>query len=138
MAAIQANEVSVQLSIDGGTTQKTLICETRSGVSMTRDTTSTQTKCNSGVAVVGIGALSWSFDFDAVVDTAPSGSQVTYNDMLGWINAGTAITATIEFTGEFFHQGLVYVTDLSLDASVGETVKFSGTLSGSGALDIAA
>jgi predicted secreted protein len=139
MAAIQGNDVNVQLSTDTGTTWKTLICETRSGVSMSRDTTSTQTKCSAGTSVLGIGALSWSFSFDAVVDTDPSASQVTYADVLTLMNAGTKVMGRIQYNTsgtEFYHAGDVYVTDLSLDAATGETVQFSGTLSGTGALDI--
>jgi predicted secreted protein len=137
MAEIQGNNVTVEISTDSGTTYKTLICETRSGIQITRDTTQTQTKCNAGTTVLGLGAYSWSMSFDAVVDTAPSGSQVTYNDMLGWVTSGTALTARIEEAGEFTHEGSVYVTDLSLDAATGEAVSFSGTLSGTGALTIA-
>jgi predicted secreted protein len=137
MAAIQGNDVTVELSSDAGVTFKTLICETRSGVQITRDTTSQATKCNSGTVQLGLGAYSWSFSFDAVVDTAPSVSQVTYNDLLGWIVAGTALTGRVEEAGEFTHEGSVYITDLSLDAATGETVQFSGTISGTGALTIA-
>jgi predicted secreted protein len=138
MAEIQGNDVTVELSSDAGTTWKTLICETRSGIQITRDTTSTATKCNAGTTVIGLGAYSWSMSFDAVVDTAPSVSQVTYADMLTWITAGTSILGKIANTGEFYHSGSVYVTDLSLDAATGEAVSFSGTLSGTGALDITA
>jgi predicted secreted protein len=139
MAAIQGNDVNVEISTDNGTTFKTLICETRSGVSIQRETSSTQTKCNAGVAQLGIGALSWSLSFDAVADTDPSASQVTYADMLTLITAGTKVVGRIQYNTsgtEFYHKGDVYVTDLTLDAATGETVQFSGTLSGTGALDV--
>jgi predicted secreted protein len=137
MAAIQGKDVNVEISTDAGTTWKTLICETRNGLQQTRDTTSTSTKCDDGVTYIGLGAKSFNMSFDAVVDTAPTVSQVTYDDMNGWFSAGTALLARIESTGNFTHEGTVYVTDLSLENANGEVSQFSGTLTGSGALTIA-
>ena len=138
MAEMQGKDVKVEISTDLVTpVWKTLICEVSNGVRLSRETTSTQTKCDNGTAKIGLGALSWSFEFEAVADTIPTASQVTYADFLGYIVNGTKVLGRVLYTGEFHHQGQVYVTDLSLDSADGDVVRFSGTLSGTGAIAIA-
>lgn len=136
MAAIQGKDVLVNLSTDG-TTYKTLICEVKNSIDLKRQTSSTQTKCNSAITQLGLGAYAFNVSFDAVCDDAPGSTQVTYNDLLGWLTAGTLLYVKVDDTGTVFkHISQGYITDVKLDNQVGEVVKFSGTFSGTGPLTI--
>lgn len=139
MANIAGVSVNVEFSTDG-TAWKTLICETENGVQISNSTTESQTKCDGGTIKTAIGATSWNFSFNAIADSAPQGTQVSYEDVLGWAVGKTLIHARIQSdaTGAtFYHAGQGYITDLNLTAATGSDVSFSGTFKGTGNIDIA-
>jgi predicted secreted protein len=142
MAKIAGQGVVLQISTDTGTTWKSLICEITNTSNFTRETsTSPLTKCDTATAaqtVIPLG-YSWSMDFDALVDTAPTTGQVTYTDMKTLAVNGTTFLVRRQYdnTGsEFYESGSVIITSLSSPAPVDGYVGFSGTLTGSGALDL--
>jgi hypothetical protein len=139
MAKISGAAIKTEISTDTGTTWKELICETTSGSDMTRETqTAPFTKCNTATAAQEITPLgySWSFTFDALTDTVPSSTQVTYTDMQTLFVNGTSFLVRRVFTGEVYMSGSAYVTSLSEVAPADGFHSFSGTISGSGAIDI--
>lgn len=141
MAHINGKDVSVQLSSDSGSTWKTLICELDHTFSLTRETSSVFTKCDSGTATVSLGAYSWQVSGNAVADTAPGVGQVSYEDMLGWAQGGTSLMILLEHPGagtDFTESGSGYITSLERTAGTSDPVQFSFTFSGTGALDITA
>jgi hypothetical protein len=141
MAQINGKDVSVQLSSDSGTTWKTLICEIDHTFSLTRETSSVFTKCDSGTATVSLGAYSWQVTGNAVADTAPGATEVSYEDMLGWAQAGTSLMILMEHDaagGDFTESGTGYITSLERTAGTVDPIQFSFTFSGTGALDITA
>jgi hypothetical protein len=142
MAKISGQSVKTEISTDAGTTWKELICETTSGSDLTRETTTAPfTKCDVATAAQEVTPLasSWSFNFDALTDTAPSGSQVTYSDMLTLWNTGASFSVRRQYNtsgSEFYLSGTAYLTSLSEVAPADGFHSFSGTITGSGALDI--
>lgn len=141
MAKIAGKDIVLQISTDDGTTWKDLICEISNTGNFNRDTTTSPlTKCDTASAAQELTLLgyTWGFDFEALTDTAPSGTQVTYADLLTLFVNGTDFLVKRAVTGEFYESGTVYLTSLSSPATVDGFHSFSGTMSGSGAIDITA
>lgn len=142
MAKIRGQLVLLQISTDDGTTWDDLICAISNDVNMTRETTTSPfTKCDSQTAAQELTPLgySWEMPFDALVDTAPTSSQVTYADMLTLFVNGTTVLVRQQYDGsgtEFFTSGSAILTSLSSARPADGFVGFSGTFSGTGALDI--
>lgn len=142
MAKIQGKLVVLETSTDTGTTWKPLICEISSGIDMTRETTTSPlTKCDSTSAAQELTPLGYSarFPFDALVDDAPTTSQVTYGDLLTWFYNGTKVLLRRQYNSsgtEFYTSAEAYLTTLSEASPADGFVGFSGEFSMSGPLDI--
>lgn len=135
MAAIDSINAPLELSVDG-VNYSTLVCLTSTGTNMTRDVTSTETFC--GISV-SLGNLQVTIPFAAICETAPTAAQVTYKNMLNWMNNGTLLYWRI-YNGtsgsNFYTAGTAYVTSLDLTGDAGATLTFSGELTMTGNLDI--
>jgi hypothetical protein len=142
MAKIAGKLVKTEISTDAGTTWKELICETSSGSDMTRETTTAPlTKCDDETAAQEITPLgySWRFPFEALTDTAPLSTQLTYPDMLTLFVNGTSVLLRRQYdtsASEFYISGTAYLTTLSEAAPADGFHSFTGEFAGSGALGI--
>jgi hypothetical protein len=135
MASIQSSVAPLEISTDGSVF-KTLVCLTDVGLAMTREVSENETYC--GVST-GLGSLKAEVTFDAACETAPSGTQASYEDVLGYMSAGTLIYFRWQHDGTgtyFYHKATGYFTQLELTGSTGEVITFSGTITMDGALDI--
>ena len=74
MAKIQGSTQSVDISVDNGTSWKSLICLRTSSVNGTVDSTVEQTNCGT---FTSIGKPNMTIDFDAICETAPTSEQVS-------------------------------------------------------------
>jgi hypothetical protein len=143
MAKIKGQGVVLDISSDGGTTWKVLICLLSNDLNMTRETlTAPFTKCDTATAALdrAPGALTWEVPFDALIDDAPISTQLTYGDLLTLMNNGTTVMLRQQYdnTGsDFYTTGSAILTSLSQTNPADGFAGFSGTFSGSGALDIA-
>ena len=140
MATIQAKDAVLQLSTDG-VTYKSVVCEIGHTYNRSRSTNSVETKCYGGVALVSIGALSGSIDFQGAFETQPSSTQVSANDINTYFENGTYMYWKLEVpTGgaDRYRQGRGYITDLSEDAQIGDILQFSFTVTIDGDVDIVA
>lgn len=141
MGQIQGSLQNVEIDVANGTSYKTLVCLRTSSVNTTLDTTTDQTNCG---VLTAVGEPSMSIDFDAVCEVSPSGSQISYKDLLSASVNKTLIAVRLQnptvsgsSTGaSYYHQFSGYVTDLSLNQSTAEFMNFSGTIASTGALDI--
>jgi hypothetical protein len=85
-----------------------------------------------------------SLDFDAICETSPTITQVSYDDLLTAMVNKTVVTVRIESPvtvgsslGEaYYHKFFGYITDLTLNQSTTEFINFSGTIQSTGALDV--
>lgn len=140
MAKIQGKDVNVQISTNGGLSFLTLICEITNSISLTRNTNSVATKCDSGTNSIALGSYSWEVSGEAAVDDSPTGSQATYADLLTLFVNGTSFVVQIKDTtssaSEYFHKGNAYVTALELTNQVDGVSQFTFTFLGDGAVDI--
>jgi hypothetical protein len=98
--------------------------------------TTTVTKCST---LQSVSAPTYNFSFDAVAESAPSGSQVSYEQMLSWFNGNTLLDIKRENPSggaNFYFQSTCYVSALSDAAPAEGYFSFSGTLAVTGTVDI--
>jgi len=141
MAQILSVNQNIEIDVANGSSFKNLVCTSSATLNTTLATTQDQTTCG---VLTAVGEPSMTIDFDAVCETAPTVAQISYEDLLTASVNKTLIAVRLQnpvVTGSsagaaYFHQFSAYVTDLSLASTVGEYVKFSGTLTSTGTLDI--
>lgn len=138
---VQSNLVPIYLSADSGSTYKSVVCKKSASFKGSTSTTEEETDCG---ILLGIGANKWSFDVEAIVNTTPASTEMSYEDILGYWQAQTALLVKYQYPtsgspgADFYHQGTVYITDISQANSVGNLLSFTITLSGTGTLDVTA
>ena len=143
MAQILGSTQNVEIDVAGGSSYKNLVCLRTSSVNTTMDATTEQTNCG---VLTSPSEPQMSLDFDAICETAPSGSQVSYEDVLTAMVSKTLISVRVQspvFSGSsygavYYHQFSGYITDLTMNQSTTEFINFSGTIQSTGALDVSA
>jgi hypothetical protein len=143
MGQIQGSLQNIEIDVANGTSYKTLVCLRTSSVNTTLDTSTDQTNCG---VLTNVGEPSMSIDFDAVCEVAPSGSQISYEDLLAAAVGKTMVAVRVQnpvVSGSsagatYYHAFSGYVSDLTLNQSTAEFINFSGSIVSSGALDIVA
>jgi hypothetical protein len=143
MAQILSVNQNIEIDVAGGSSYKNLVCTSSATLNTTLATTQDQTSCG---VLTAVGEPSMTIDFDAVCETSPTVSQVSYEDLLAASVNKTLVSVRVQnpvVTGSsagaaYYHQFSAYITDLSLASTVGEFIKFSGTISSTGTLDIVA
>jgi hypothetical protein len=141
MAQILSVNQNIEIDVAGGSSFKNLVCTSSATLNTTLATTQDQTTCG---VLTAVGEPSMTIDFDAVCETAPTVAQISYEDLLAASVNKTLVNVRMQnpvVTGSslgaaYFHQFFAYITDLSLASTVGEFIKFSGTLSSTGTLDV--
>ena len=135
MAQILGSNQNVLLGIGGGT-QKTLVCLRTSSVNTTMDATTEQTNCG---VLTSPSEPQMTLDFDAICETAPSVTQISYTDLLSASVNKTTVTVVVEdpIDGTIYYHGFTgYITDLTLNQATTEFVNFSGTIQSTGPLTV--
>lgn len=137
MATIQAKDAVLELSTDG-VSYKSVVCEIGHTYNRERSTNSVETKCYGGVALVSIGAMSGSIDFTGAFETAPSGTQVSANEINDYVEDGTYLyfRLSVNSGADRYRQGRGYITTLSEDAQTGDILQYSFTLTIDGAVTV--
>ena len=141
MAQILGSTQNVEIDVAGGSSYKNLVCLRTSSVNTTMDATTEQTNCG---VLTSPSEPQMSLDFDAICETAPSVSQVSYEDLLTAMVSKTLISVRVQspvFSGSsygavYYHQFSGYITDLTMNQSTTEFINFSGTVQSTGALDV--
>lgn len=139
MASLQSTNFPIELSFNGGVSWQILVCLTQYNIPLERAVNQVETFCGTET---GLGSLTFNPTGSAVAETAPTSNMVTYNRLLTAMNNSELIQFRVQAPTSgsigvfFFLSGSCYVTSLTLNFNVGETVGFDWTFSGSGALDI--
>lgn len=140
MRNIQAINVPFQISEDNGATWKSVLCVSEHTQPLTAATTKTNTQC--GVSV-GIGLVEFNPTFTAVANTDNVAGQVSMKEMTRYLVDQTLIKYRVQDpqsstsaggsvgTNDYL-SGFAYVTAITKTYTVGDVVKFNGTLSGVG------
>lgn len=138
---LQSNLVPIAISSDSGSTYKNVVC--KKGWSFNHDTPVSEEQTDCGV-LVGLGANSWSFDVEGVVNTTPDGStELSSEGLMALAAAQTQVLIRTQYPtsgggagGDLYLQGAAYLTNLKITNQVGSLLTFSLTIKGSGTLDI--
>jgi hypothetical protein len=137
MAKILGKDVTLQLRESTSTgAYFDLICETTSSVSGTANVTTTVTKCGTDTAV---STPTYTFSVDGLVETAPTGSQASAEQLLSWFNNNTLLDVIYQdpASGANFHiEGEGYITEFSITAPAEGSVAFTASFQLTGAVDI--
>ena len=134
---LNGNDIPLKISTDAGTTYKSVVCATTSGIEITRDISQKPTKCGD---LTTVGNVKWTANVEGVVNITPAVTEVSYEDLLGIIVNNTATLIKVESPvaagTDFYIQGTVIMTGLNLSMPSGDFVEFTCTLTGSGIIDI--
>jgi hypothetical protein len=142
MSKVRGKLVPLDISTDGGTTWKVLICLLSNDLHVTRAVIEAPpSKCDSDTAATqkAPGVLSWDMPFSALLDDTPLSTQLTASDILTLATNGTIVKARQQYdnTGsELYAVGDVLITDLTITNPAEGYTGFSGTFLGSGPIDI--
>lgn len=134
---------NIEIDVTGGTSYKNLVCLRTSSVNTTMDATTEQTNCG---VLTSPSEPQMSLDFDAICETSPSVSQVSYEDLLSAMVNKTLVAVRVQnpvVSGSsagaaYYHAFSGYITDLTLNQSTTEFINFTGTIQSTGALDVVA
>lgn len=142
MAQILGQNQDIEINLTDPTglsgTYKVLVCLRNSSVNTELPTTQEETNCGT---LTSVGNPSATIDFDAICETAPTTSQISYEDLLAALVGKTKIGAKVSSPSagaSYHHQFAAYVTSLSLAQEAGAYISFSGTLTSDGVIDIVA
>lgn len=136
MAEVQGNLINLEVDLAGGTTFTKIVCQTGGTISGSRPVNRTQTNCGSKVS---IGSPEYTITTDFVLESAPTGTDISYPELLAAFLAGTLIKAQVEYdaTGSIFHhQGDGYITNLELNWATEEACNCSITIDITGTMDV--
>lgn len=140
MATVQGKDDILKISADAGVTKLTVVCESSHNFNFTRNSSRTATKCDSGTSALALGPYEWSFDASLIVKTDPGGTECSYEALLGYAVAGTALLIyndnPVGVGTNWQTTGTVYITDLTKTSEVEGLVSVDVTFSGDGSLDI--
>ena len=141
MAQVQGSLQNIEIDVAGGSSYLNLVCLRTSSVNSTVDSTTDQTNCG---VLTAVGEPQMSLDFDAICETSPSVSQVSYSSLLtAWANK-TKVSVRVQnpvVTGSsagaaYYHQFYGYITSLTMNQSTTEFINFSGTIASTGTIDV--
>lgn len=136
--------VTLQISTDttGATGLKTITCEESSDFSTSTNVNTTKTKCGTFTAV---DTPTGTINFSGVVNGSPSASEVSYNDIVSWVNSKTKLYAKYQQAASgavsagtaVYATGTGYFTQCQVTAAESELIKFTATFTFSGTIDTA-
>ena len=141
MAQVLGSLQNIEIDVAGGTSYKNLVCLRTSSVNTTMDATTEQTNCG---VLTSPSEPQMSLDFDAICETSPTISQVSYEDLLSAMVNKTLVAVRVQnpvVSGSsagaaYYHQFSGYITDLTMNQSTTEFVNFTGTIQSTGTLDV--
>ena len=141
MGQIQGSLQNIEIDVAGGSSFKNLVCLASSSVNTSADTSSDNTNCG---ILTSMSDASMTIDFDAVCEVAPTVSQVSYGSLLTAMVNKTLISVRVQnpvVTGAsigaaYYHQFSAYINSLTLTQANAEFIKFSGSFTSNGTLDI--
>lgn len=133
---VQANQNPLELSFDGGTTWKILVCPTNWTRNLNATLTETDTlTCGT---LQGVGAPKFDFSGEAVTDIDPSATQCSQEDLENALLSSSLIMGRVRYpsTGSIssllYLRGSLYVEKVGQKNQANDLVKFDFSLKGNG------
>lgn len=136
MTNVQASANPLELSFDGGTTWKILVCPTNWTRNLAATLTETDTlTCGT---LQGAGAPKFDFSGEAVTDIDPSATQCSQEDLENVLLTNTAILGRVRYPSSgsmsslLYLRGTLLVESVNQKNSANDLVKFDFSLKGTG------
>jgi hypothetical protein len=143
MGQVFGSTQSVEIDITnvGSTGFKSLVCLRTSSINTTMDATVEQTNCG---VLTSPSEPQMTLDFDAICEVTPTGTQISYEDLLLCAKNKTIVMVRVQnptVTGSsqgtaYYHRFSGYITDLTWNQATSEFINFSGTIQSTGELDV--
>jgi predicted secreted protein len=141
MAQVLSSNQPIEIDVAGGSSYKTLVCVQSKTVSGTVDVTEEDTDCG---LLTAVGSVKYTITADAVCETAPTVSQVSYNALLTAFVNKTLVHVRVQnpvvsgssLGAAYYHSFNARITQLDLTGESAGYVKFSITLNSDGIVDI--
>jgi hypothetical protein len=138
---IQSIDSPIYLSDDNGVTWKYLVCTSGWTLSVTTQTTSTDTQCG---RFVGLGAKEFNYSVNAVCSYEQQANEVGLNDIQGWNTNNTSLLVLVESPrlgsyapgAAYYANGSFYVSGYTIVDQTNDPIKFTVTLLGYGTLGV--
>lgn len=144
MAQIKSSDQLIEIDVDGGTAFKTLVCVSTGTLDGAAEVTSEETDCG---IFTSTGSVTYTVTADAICESAPTTSQVTYqallpkfiNKSLVSVRIQNPVIGAVTAGSLYYHSFNARITALTLSKpSSAAYVSFSITLQSDGAIDITA
>ena len=140
MAQVLSSNQPIEIDVAGGSSFKTLVCVQSKTVSGSVDVTEEDTDCG---LLTAVGSVKYTITADAVCETAPTVSQVSYNALLTAFVNKTLVHVRVQnpvvsgssLGAAYFHSFYARITQLDLTGESAGYVKFSITLNSDGVID---
>jgi predicted secreted protein len=140
MAQVLSSNQPIEIDVAGGSSYKTLVCVQSKTVSGSVDVTEEDTDCG---LLTAVGSVKYTITADAVCETAPTVSQVSYNALLTAFVNKTLVHVRVQnpvvsgssLGAAYFHSFYARITQLDLTGESAGYVKFSITLNSDGVID---
>lgn len=142
MAQILSSNQPIEIDVAGGSSYKTLVCVQSGTVDGSADVTTEETDCGS---LTSVGNPAYTITAEALCETAPSVSQVSYKDLLTAFNTKAVVSVRVQnptvigssLGTAYYHAFNARVTALSLNKSSSAAyISFSVTLQSDGIVDV--
>ena len=141
MGQIQGSLQNIEIDVAGGSSFKNLVCLASSSVNTNADTSTDNTNCG---ILTAVGDSSMTVDFDAVCEVSPTVAQVSYNSLLSAMVSKTLVAVRVQSPlvpgssagAAYYHSFNAYINSLTLTQANTELIKFSGSFTSTGVLDI--
>lgn len=133
---VDFNDQPIEISADSGTTWKSLVCLESASTNFTSDVSETITQCG---VITGRGDAKATLDFQAVCSTTPGAAEVSFEVALGWKINNTALQVRVSqgsSGADWYYLFTAYLDSLVHEGTSGDLMKFSGTFTSSGLVDI--
>ena len=142
MAQIISSNQPIEIDVAGGSSYKSLVCLQSATVDGSADVTTEQTDCG---VLTSVADPVYTVSADALCESAPSVSQVSYKDLLTAFNNKTLVSVRVQnpvvagssLGTAYYHHFHARITSLSLSkTSSASYIAFSITLQSDGAIDV--
>jgi len=135
---VNANDQLVEVSLDGGTTFKALVCLDGFDTSFENAVTETETQCG---VVTGIGDTKAATNFTGTCNTTPETDELSFKAMLAAQVAKTAAIVKVSHGSsgaDWYYSFSAYITNMTHAGTAGDVMKFTGTITSTGLIDLSA
>lgn len=133
---VDFNDQLVEVSLDGGTTFKTLVCLEGFDTNFTNEVTETETQCG---VVTGVGETKAATNYTGTCNTTPETDEISFTDLLAAQVAKTIAVVRVSqgtLGADWYYSFSARFTNLVHTGTSKDVMKFNGTCTSTGLIDL--